>query len=128
MPPLVCDPTERQKAVFLVTIPITLGRFRLSKSSYNLLARHVGMSMDSVSHWAVAVIDRALAPCYFYELMSDELAYNALMKNQFRFDEVTPEFIDSWTSCYYVGETTQSHDQIQQLGKPALFLATCPLY
>lgn len=72
--------------------------------------------MDSVSHWAIAVIDRAFAPCYFYELMSDDMALTALMRNQFRFDEVTPEFVASWTSCYYVGETTQSHEQIQQLG------------
>ncbi|KAK9413299.1 putative PPPDE domain-containing protein [Seiridium unicorne] len=116
MPLLVCDPADPSKAVFLITIPIAFGRFKLSQSSYKLLARHVGMSMDSVSHWALAVIDRGFGTCLFYELMSDDLGLNSLMKNQFRFDEVTPEFIASWSSCYYVGETTMTHDQIEQLG------------
>ncbi|KAK6063863.1 hypothetical protein SCUP234_13238 [Seiridium cupressi] len=116
MPLLMCDPADPSKAVFLITIPIAFGRFKLSQSSYKLLARHVGMSMDSVSHWALAVIDRGFGTCLFYELMSDDLGLNSLMKNQFRFDEVTPEFIASWSSCYYVGETTMAHDQIEQLG------------
>ncbi|KAF7530206.1 hypothetical protein G7054_g9617 [Neopestalotiopsis clavispora] len=126
MPPLACNPADPHKAVFLVTIPITFGRFKLSTNSYNLLAKHVGMTMDSVSHWAIAVIDRGLAPCYFYELMSDDLALNALGKSQFRFDDVTPEFIETWKSCYYVGETVKTHEQIQQLG--AEHLAAHPRY
>lgn len=117
MPPLVCDPADQRKAVFLITIPITFGRFELSKNSYKLLARHVGMTMDSVSHWAIAVIDRGLSPCFFYELMSDDLALNALGKSQFRFDDVTAEFIETWKSCYYVGETVKTHEQIQHLGE-----------
>ncbi|KAH6658065.1 hypothetical protein BKA67DRAFT_557072 [Truncatella angustata] len=122
MPPLMCDVSATQKAVFLVTIPIAFGRFKLSHNAYSLLARHVGMSMDAVSHWAIAVIDRTLAPSYFYELMSDDLALNALMRNQFRFEEITSEYITSWTSCYYIGETTQSHEQILQLGHHHLTL------
>lgn len=122
MPPLVCDPADQRKAVFLITIPITFGRFELSKNSYKLLARHVGMTMDSVSHWAIAVIDRGLSPCFFYELMSDDLALNALGKSQFRFDDVTPEFIETWKSCYYVGETVKTHEQIQHLGAEHLVL------
>jgi hypothetical protein len=43
MPPLACNPADPHKAVFLVTIPITFGRFKLSTNSYNLLAKHVGM-------------------------------------------------------------------------------------
>jgi hypothetical protein len=117
MVPLDCDPGTDQKAVFLITTPIAFGPFELSKSTYKLLARHVGMSMNSVSHWLVAVIDRGFGTCYYYELMSDQMALNALGKNYFRTDEITPEFIATWSSCYYVGETTKSHEEVQNLGK-----------
>ncbi|KAI1847916.1 hypothetical protein JX265_001923 [Neoarthrinium moseri] len=116
MPPLVCNPEESHKAVFLVTTPISFGKFELSKSTYKLLARHVGMSVDSVSHWLVAVIDRGFGSCFYYELMSDQMALNAIGKNYFRTEEITPGFIETWSSCYYVGETTKSHSEIQELG------------
>jgi hypothetical protein len=119
MVPLECDPDTSHKAVFLITTPILFGKFELSKSTYKLLARHVGMSLNSVSHWLVAVIDRGFGPCYFYELMSDQMALNALGKNYFRSEEIKPEFIATWSSCYYIGETTKSHDEIQALGKLA---------
>lgn len=41
-----------------------------------------------------------------------------LMNNYFRAYEVTDEFIAIWDSCYYVGETTKSHEEIQRMGKP----------
>ncbi|ETS75340.1 hypothetical protein PFICI_12284 [Pestalotiopsis fici W106-1] len=127
MPPLTCNPADPHKAVFLVTIPITFGRFKLSKNSYSLLAKlSPAASIDGVNHWALAVIDRGLNPCFFYELMSDDLAINALGKNQFRFDEVTPDFIETWTSCYYVGETIKTHEQIEKMG--AEHLALHPRY
>ncbi|KAI0127405.1 hypothetical protein BJ170DRAFT_683249 [Xylariales sp. AK1849] len=126
MLPLVCDPSTTHKAVFLLTMPISFGRFELSKSTYKLLARHVGMTQNSVSHWAVAVIDRGFGPCYYYELMSDQMALNALGKNYFRSEEVTPGFIETWSSCYYVGETTKSHQEIQDLG--ANHMALHPRY
>ncbi|KAH7165260.1 hypothetical protein EDB81DRAFT_877650 [Dactylonectria macrodidyma] len=116
MAPLVHDDNTNHRAVFLVTEPITFGKFELSEKTYSLLAKHIGMSLDSVSHWAVCVIDRGLEPCYCYDLMSDRLEFYALGKNYFRVNEITPEFVQTWSSCYYVGETTKTHTEIQQLG------------
>ncbi|KAI1103785.1 hypothetical protein F4804DRAFT_309187 [Jackrogersella minutella] len=116
MPPLEWNPTAVHKAVFLVTIPIEFGIFELSKNSYNLLAKHVGMSLNSVSHWALCVIDRSSSPSYCYDLMSDQLVLNAIGKNYFRVAEITAAFIETWSSCYYVGETPKSHQEIQELG------------
>lgn len=76
------------------------------------------MSLNSISHWAVVVVDRGLGPTYAYDLMSDQLKVQMLMNNYFRVYEVTEEFIASWSSCYYVGETTKRHEEIQVLGKP----------
>ena len=116
------------KAVFLVTLPIAFGRFELTRSTHRLLTRHLGMTMNSVSHWALCVVDRTPgAPSYAYDLMSDQLApINALGKNHFRVLDVTPDYIGTWTACYYVGETAKSHEVIQQLGRflPAAFLLT----
>lgn len=124
MAPLVYDESTNHKAVFLVTIPISFGSFELSERSYNLLAKHVGMSLDSVSHWAVCVIDRGVEPRladgkldYCYDLMSDRLEFSALGKNYFRVAEITADFVKTWSSCYYVGETTKTHSEIQQVGK-----------
>ncbi|KAF4985154.1 hypothetical protein FDECE_16777 [Fusarium decemcellulare] len=117
MTPLRCDPSTNHKAVFLVTTPIAFGKFELSEHSYKLLARHVGMSLNSVSHWALCVIDRSLGKCYCYDLMSDRLELSALGKNYFRVAVITPEFIETWSSCYYIGETTKSHQEIQDLGR-----------
>ncbi|KAI1771400.1 hypothetical protein F4818DRAFT_430164 [Hypoxylon cercidicola] len=116
MPPLEWDSTTAHRAVFLVTIPILFGTFELSKTTYNLLARHVGMSQNSVSHWALCVVDRGFSPSYCYDLMSDQMALNAIGKNFFRVAEITPDHIKTWSSCYYVGETTKSHEVIQELG------------
>ncbi|WZH47658.1 uncharacterized protein QYS62_008814 [Fusarium acuminatum] len=116
MAPLQCNPRETQKAVFLVTTPIAFGVLEVSQHSYKLLARHVGMSLNSVSHWAVCVIDRGLGKCYCYDLMSDRLELTMLGKNYFRVAVITPEFVDTWSSCYYIGETTKTHDEIQEIG------------
>lgn len=118
MPPLVCTPGETHKAVFLITTPISFGVVKLSEGSYNLVAKHFGMSLDAVSHWLIAVIDRGLGPCHYYELMSDNMALNAIGKNYFRSGEISRNFIGVWSSCYYIGETTQPHEQIEQLGRP----------
>lgn len=117
MPPLECDPTTSHRAVFLITTLIEFGNFELSKTTYDLLARRVGMSQASISHWALCVIDRSLNPSYCYDLMSDQMALNLLGKNNFRVAEITSEFIDTWSSCSYVGETTKTHAEIQELGK-----------
>ena len=116
MAPLRYDPAADHKAVFLVTIPIAFGRFKLSEKAYDILAKHVGMSLGSVSHWALCVVDRSLGPSYCYDLMSDRLELTALGKNYFRVVEITQESIPTWNSCYYVGETTRSHAEIQDLG------------
>ncbi|KAI5456746.1 hypothetical protein BGZ63DRAFT_517566 [Mariannaea sp. PMI_226] len=115
MTPLQYDEDTRNKAVFLITTPISFGRFELSDRSYNLLAKHVGMSLDSVSHWAVCVVDRGLQPDFCYDLMSDRLEFSALGRNYFRVSKITSDFIKTWSSCYYVGETTKSHEEIQQI-------------
>jgi hypothetical protein len=112
----------------LITTPIAFGRLELSRKTYDLLAKHVGMSMNSVSHWAVVVVDRSLGPTYTYDLMSDQLKVQMLMNNYFRVYEATEEFISTWSSCYYVGETLKSHEEIQYLGKPCTASqATCML-
>ncbi|KAH7038291.1 uncharacterized protein B0I36DRAFT_236552 [Microdochium trichocladiopsis] len=116
MPPLVVDPTTTHRAVLFVTTPIAFGPLEVSRSSYKLLARHVGMSMTSVSHWALCVIDRGFGKCWAYDLMSDQMALNMIGKNYFRVYEVTPEFIATWGSCHYVGETIKQHEEIQELG------------
>ncbi|KXJ94860.1 hypothetical protein Micbo1qcDRAFT_193917 [Microdochium bolleyi] len=117
VPPLVVDRTTTHRAVLFVTTPIAFGPVEVSRSSYKLLARHVGMSMTSVSHWALCVIDRGLSgKCWAYDLMSDQMALTMLGKNYFRVYEVTPEFIATWNSCSYVGETTKPHEEIQELG------------
>ena len=116
MPPLICSPQAPGRAVFLITTPIAFGRIELSRKTYDLLAKHFGMSMNSISHWAVVVVDRGLGPTFAYDLMSDQLKVQMLMNNYFRVYEVTEEFISSWNSCYYVGETTMAHESIQRLG------------
>ncbi|CAF3653325.1 unnamed protein product [Fusarium graminearum] len=116
MAPLICNPYEMHRAVFLITTPISFGVLEVSQSSYKLLARHVGMSLNSVSHWAVCVIDRGLGECYCYDLMSDRLELTMLGKNYFRVAAITPEFVNTWSSCYYIGETTKTHDEIQEIG------------
>ncbi|KAF2131819.1 hypothetical protein P153DRAFT_354515 [Dothidotthia symphoricarpi CBS 119687] len=117
MTPLVCQPQATYSAVFLITTPIAYGKFELSRRSYELLGKHVGMSMNSVSHWAVCVINRGLGVSYTYDLMSDQLELAMLGKNYFRVYEVTDDFIASWSSCYYVGETTKKHEEIQEHGQ-----------
>lgn len=102
VPPLVCSSQAPGRAVFLVTTPIAFGRVEVSRKTYELLAKHVGMSMNSISHWAVVVVDRGLGPTYVYDLMSDQLKVQMLMNNYFRVYEATPEFIAIWSSCYYV--------------------------
>ncbi|KAI8959122.1 hypothetical protein F5Y11DRAFT_359452 [Daldinia sp. FL1419] len=116
MPPLQWDPITSHRAVFLITTLIEFGRFELSKTTYKLLAKHVGMSQNSVNHWALCVIDRSSNPSHCYDLMSDQMALNAIGKSYFRVTEITPEFIQTWSSCYYIGETTKSHKEIQEIG------------
>ncbi|KAJ4983601.1 hypothetical protein SVAN01_10920 [Stagonosporopsis vannaccii] len=117
VPPLICTAQAPGRAVFLITTPIAFGRLELSRKTYDLLAKHVGMSLNSISHWAVVVVDRGLGPTYAYDLMSDQLKVQMLMNNYFRVYEVSEEFIATWSSCYYVGETTKRHEEIQFLGE-----------
>ncbi|KAI1506260.1 hypothetical protein F5X99DRAFT_128799 [Biscogniauxia marginata] len=124
--PLVFDLNTRNRAVFLVVTAIEFGKFELSKRTYKLLAKHVGMSLESICHWALCIFDRGFGTCYCYDLMSDQMALNVLGKNYFRVAEITPDFIASWNSCYYVGETTKSHEEVQELGHR--YMALHPRY
>ncbi|GAP82507.1 hypothetical protein SAMD00023353_0100540 [Rosellinia necatrix] len=126
VPPLAYSAGARQRAVVLATVPIVYGRFDVSRRSYHLLAKHVGMSLDSVSHWAICVVDRGFGACWCYDLMSDQLSLAMLGKSYLRVYEATPEFVATWTSAYYVGETTKTHETIQEIG--ANHLAAHPRY
>ncbi|KAI2630710.1 hypothetical protein GGR54DRAFT_583830 [Hypoxylon sp. NC1633] len=122
IPRLEWEPTASHRAVFLITTFIEFGRFELTKNTYKLLARHVGMSQGSISHWALCVVDRSLNPSYCYDLMSDQMALNAIGKNFFRVAEITTAFIATWSSCSYIGETTKTHEEIQALGATHMVL------
>ncbi|KAJ9133505.1 hypothetical protein NKR19_g9026 [Coniochaeta hoffmannii] len=116
MAPLEYDYSSDTKAVLLVMNPIQLGTVQLSRSIHSMLGKHVGMSLDSVSHWALIVVDRSLCETnYCYELMSDEKTLSMLGKNVARSNELTAAMTESWKCCYYVGETTRSHSDIQNL-------------
>ncbi|TGJ79514.1 hypothetical protein E0Z10_g9251 [Xylaria hypoxylon] len=116
MPALKYSADTRQRAVILATAPIVYGQFDVSQRSYHLLAKHVGMSLSSVSHWAICVIDRGFGACWCYDLMSDQLSLTMLGKSYLRVYEATAELVANWTSAYYVGETTKTHEDIQELG------------
>ncbi|KAI1153998.1 hypothetical protein F4825DRAFT_448931 [Nemania diffusa] len=116
LPPLEYSADTRQRAVILATVPIVYGHFDVSQRSYHLLAKHVGMSLNSVSHWAICVVDRGFATCWCYDLMSDQLSLSMLGKSYLRVYEANAEIVASWTSAYYVGETTKAHEAIQELG------------
>ncbi|KAL8405549.1 hypothetical protein RB596_004424 [Gaeumannomyces avenae] len=120
--PLAFTRDTTHRAVLLVTTPIEFGPVELTKQSYRLLARHVGMSMDSICHWALCVIDRGVGRSFSYDLMSDRLELNMIGRNVFRVNEVTPEFVQTWSGAYYVGETTKSHEEIQSLGEKHMSL------
>lgn len=117
MPSLKFSADARQRAVILATVPIVYGHFDVSRQSYHLLAKHVGMSLSSVSHWAICVVDRGFGACWCYDLMSDQLSLAMLGKSYLRVYEATAELVAAWTSAYYVGETTKSHEEIQELGR-----------
>lgn len=123
LPPLEYSADTRQRAVILATVPIVYGHFDVSQRSYHLLAKHVGMSLNSVSHWAICVVDRGFATCWCYDLMSDQLSLSMLGKSYLRVYEANAEIVASWTSAYYVGETTKAHEAIQELGRQEVWRA-----
>ncbi|GAW20111.1 hypothetical protein ANO14919_096070 [Xylariales sp. No.14919] len=116
MPSLKYSGDAQQRAVLLATVPIVYGHFDVSRRSYHLLGKHVGMSLNSVSHWAICVVDRGFGACWCYDLMSDQLSLAMLGKSYLRVYEATAELVATWTSAYYVGETTKTHEEIQELG------------
>ncbi|KAJ2998449.1 hypothetical protein NUW58_g314 [Xylaria curta] len=116
MPSLKYSADARERAVILTTAPIVYGHFDVSRRSYNLLAKHVGMSLNSVSHWAICVVDRGFGACWCYDLMSDQVSLSMLGKSYLRVYEATADLVATWTSAYYVGETTKTHEKIQELG------------
>jgi hypothetical protein len=44
--------------------------------------KSAGLSLDSLSHWALVTVDRGEGTCYLYDLMSDQmLPTTKIMKN-----------------------------------------------
>ncbi|KAI0432519.1 hypothetical protein F5Y09DRAFT_301601 [Xylaria sp. FL1042] len=103
MSPLQYNANIRQRAVILATVPIVYGHFDLSQRFYQLLAKHMGMGLNSVSYWAICVVDRGFGPCWCYDLMSDQLSLSMLAKSYLRIYEATAELVATWTSEYWVG-------------------------
>lgn len=57
--------------------------------------KSAGLSLDSLSHWALVAVDRGEGTCYLYDLMSDQmLPTTKIMKNyrmSAHFREILPE-------------------------------------
>lgn len=90
----------------------------MTRLASKLLAKHAALSLDSLSHWALVVVDRGEGTCYLYDLMSDQmLPTTKIMRNYPRCFPVTEQMVESWTGASYIGETTRSHDEILEMGK-----------
>ncbi|KUI54870.1 hypothetical protein VP1G_02281 [Cytospora mali] len=125
--PLEYNSRCKTSAVLVVTSAIDINGIQVTKLASKLLAKHAGLSLDSLSHWALVVVDRGEGICYLYDLMSDQmLPTTKLMKNYPRCFPVTEQMVDSWTGASYIGETTKSHDQILDIA--AAFIASHPRY
>lgn len=65
----------RTSAVLVATSPIDINGIKVTKLASKLLMKHTGLSLDSLSHWALVVVDRGDAVSYLYDLMSDRKAH-----------------------------------------------------
>ncbi|KAF3767557.1 hypothetical protein M406DRAFT_41078, partial [Cryphonectria parasitica EP155] len=111
-------------AVLVATSLIDINGIQVTKLASKILARHAGLSLEALSHWALVVVDRGEGVCYLYDLMSDR--ERLVMKNYPRCFPVTEQMVESWTGCSYIGETTRTHDQILELA--ARFISEHPRY
>lgn len=125
--PLEYNPRCKTSAVLVVTSAIDINGIKVTKLASKLLAKHAALSLDSLSHWALVVVDRGDETCYLYDLMSDQmLPTTKLMKNYPRCFPVTEQMVESWTGVSYIGETTKGHDEI--LDMAAKFISSHPRY
>lgn len=135
--PLEYNPRCKTSAVLVATSAIDINGIKVTKLASKVLAKHAGLSLDSLSHWALVVVDRGDGVSYLYDLMSDRefhshlpllwsltnsrllemLPTTKIMRNYPRCFPVTNEMIQSWTSLSYIGETTRTHDEILEMGK-----------
>lgn len=54
----------------------------MTRLASKLLMKSAGLSLDSLSHWALVAVDRGEGTCYLYDLMSDQmLPTTKIMKN-----------------------------------------------
>lgn len=117
--PLEYNPRSHSQAVLVVTSNIDINGIKVTKVASKILSKHAGLSLDSLSHWALVVVDRGDKTCYLYDLMSDQMLPTVkIMKNYPRCFPVTEEMVRTWTGCSYIGETTKEHNDILELGKP----------
>lgn len=118
--PLEYNSRCKTSAVLVITSAIDINGIKVTKLASRILAKHAGLSLDSLSHWALVVVNRGDEVCYLYDLMSDQmLPTTKLMKNYPRCFPVTEQMVETWTGASYIGETTKGHDEILDLGKRA---------
>ena len=113
-----CSDHIHTKAVLLVTSDIEIHGIKLTRSAVHLFPRASDITVDSLSHWALCVVDRGPGDgqSWCYDLVSDQIILNMLGKSYARAYPVTEEMVTAWNSCSYMGETTHSHDEIKDLG------------
>ena len=127
--PVAYSPSATTKAVLLVTSDIEIHGIKLTRSAVHLLPKTSDISVASLSHWALCVVDRGpgLGQSWCYDLMSDQMVLNMLGKSYARAYPVTEELAAAWNSCSYMGETTRSHAEIEELGM-SVCLSVCLSY
>lgn len=69
--PLEYNTRCKTSAVLVATSEIDINGIQVTKLASKVLAKHGGLSLDSLSHWALVVVDRGDGVCYLYDLMSD---------------------------------------------------------
>lgn len=69
--PLEYNPRCKTSAVLVATSPIDINGIKVTKLAAKILLKHTDLSLDSLSHWALVVVDRGDAVSYLYDLMSD---------------------------------------------------------
>jgi hypothetical protein len=72
----------KTRAVLVATSAIDINGIQVTKLASKLLMKSAGLSLDSLSHWALVTVDRGEGTCYLYDLMSDQmLPTTKIMKN-----------------------------------------------
>lgn len=69
--PLEYSHRSKTSAVLVVTSPIDINGIKVTKLAAKILLKHTDLSLDSLSHWALVVVDRGDGVSYLYDLMSD---------------------------------------------------------